>query len=325
MIPTYINKWLNIIEKMNNDNTYKLAWGRAIIECVVLDEYIKEDDYVIVDFQHISEKMLKYYWNQCFFFNLKQSPYVDKISLIQSYTENLIKEYKEKSGKIIPIWFDECKLFFEKHDLKTYNDTIIMISKVLPKDVSYRFLKTPDGIEEVYEYIHGNKFIKIKYTDACCLKEYSILISQLLNYKWTQLLEKFNYAPKIASKVKGISENNIHRSSLTKYKNVLLEQFKDGKILDFYTGKELSEDDISIDHVIPWSYIYSDDIWNLVITSNSYNSSKSNAIPSEEIITKLEERNKSLLDVITQSKYKLQLDASIKNQTLRKIYYDCRL
>ena len=87
--------------------------------------------------------------------------YINKVVLFDY--EKLIKEYKEKSGKIIPIWFDECKLFFEKHDLKTYNDTIVMISKVLPKDVSYRFLKTQDGIEEVYEYIQGNKFIKIKY------------------------------------------------------------------------------------------------------------------------------------------------------------------
>ena len=29
---SYIKQWLEIIENMNNDNTYKLAWGRAIIE-----------------------------------------------------------------------------------------------------------------------------------------------------------------------------------------------------------------------------------------------------------------------------------------------------
>lgn len=28
----YINDWLNIIENMNNDNTYKLVWGRALLE-----------------------------------------------------------------------------------------------------------------------------------------------------------------------------------------------------------------------------------------------------------------------------------------------------
>ena len=37
------------------------------------------------------------------------------------------------------------------------------------------------------------------------LKEYSIILSKLLNYKWAQLLEKFNFCPKIANKVNGIS------------------------------------------------------------------------------------------------------------------------
>lgn len=31
MISNYIKNWINVIEQMNNDNTYKLAWGRAIL------------------------------------------------------------------------------------------------------------------------------------------------------------------------------------------------------------------------------------------------------------------------------------------------------
>ena len=59
---------------------------------------------------------------------------------------------------------------------------------------------------------------------------------------------------------------------------------QEGKIIDFYTGDILEQNDISLDHVIPWSFMYSDDIWNLVITSKSVNSKKSNSIPSEETI-----------------------------------------
>ncbi len=39
MIPAYIKNWLTIIEQMNNDNTYKLAWGRAAVECVYFEDY----------------------------------------------------------------------------------------------------------------------------------------------------------------------------------------------------------------------------------------------------------------------------------------------
>ena len=75
MISKYINDWLDIIEKMNNDNTYKLAWGRALLECISFDKCYKENaEKVFIKFEDIAECMIKYYWNQMFFFNLKQSP-----------------------------------------------------------------------------------------------------------------------------------------------------------------------------------------------------------------------------------------------------------
>ena len=67
MIPSYIKDWLTIIEQMNNDNTYKLAWGRAVIECVAFDDFDIINNNAIISFDNISLRMLKYYWNQLFF------------------------------------------------------------------------------------------------------------------------------------------------------------------------------------------------------------------------------------------------------------------
>lgn len=39
MIPKYINDWLRIIESMKNDNTYKLVWGRALVEYIYYQKY----------------------------------------------------------------------------------------------------------------------------------------------------------------------------------------------------------------------------------------------------------------------------------------------
>ena len=35
----YIKNWLDIIENMNNDNTYKSAWGRALLELIIAVSY----------------------------------------------------------------------------------------------------------------------------------------------------------------------------------------------------------------------------------------------------------------------------------------------
>ena len=66
MIPSYINDWIRIIEQMNNTNTYKLALGRALIECVVFDCVQKVDKNVIIPFRNIASHMLEYYRNQTF-------------------------------------------------------------------------------------------------------------------------------------------------------------------------------------------------------------------------------------------------------------------
>ena len=49
MIPNYIQDWIDIIENMNNDNTYKLAWGRAIVEHI---KNIGDFNKVIATFSH---------------------------------------------------------------------------------------------------------------------------------------------------------------------------------------------------------------------------------------------------------------------------------
>lgn len=162
-------------------------------------------------------------------------------------------------------------------------------------------------------------FISFTKQQALSLKEYSFVLSQLINFKWAQLLEKFNHSPRIASKVKDISDNTIKRSSLTKYKNILLKS-NNYQAIDFYTGKVLQENDISVDHVIPWSFMYSDDIWNLVLTSKSNNSSKSNIIPSQDVIESLKERNARLVKLINDSKYKDELLLAIENDYVDKFY-----
>lgn len=323
MIPTYVNEWLQIIDEMQNDNTYKLAFGRALIENIVFKNYEIIDNKVIIDFNEISKCMLKYYWNQIFYFNLKQSPYLNKEPVICKDTKQLIELYKSITQSNIPKWYDEAVLVIQKFAPNNFDKIVNHISKTLHENVCWRF-KIANGSEiNIYEY--ESKVSKIIFTkdNALILSEYAVIISKLLNYKWTQLLEKFNFAPKIASKVNGISETKLRRNSLKKFKDVLLLEYN-GKALDFYTGQELIESDISIDHVIPWSFMYSDDIWNLVITSKSHNSIKSNSIPSEQIIEKLKKRNLKLVNILTGT-FKSDLELSIKNNYLDRFYYECKL
>ena len=318
----YIQDWIDIIENMSNDNTYKLAWGRAIIEIVTELRVI--EDINVFTFEKISLKMIKYYWNQTFFFNLKQSSNTKKPPVLVQQVDLLINKYKEATNSSIPIWFDKAEIELKK-DSVFYNKVIQKCARKLKDDVSWRFMNINKQTLPVYELNLDALMISLTKEQVLLLKEYNFVLSQLLNYKWAQLLEKYNNTPRIASKVKGISDNTIKRSNLTKYKNILLENMNN-EAIDFYTGNKINKnDEISVDHVIPWSFMYSDDIWNLVITSKSYNSSKYNHIPSQDIIEKLKRRNQILLQTISDSKYKHELEQAINNDYVDKFYLSMKL
>jgi len=133
------------------------------------------------------------------------------------------------------------------------------------------------------------------------------------------LLEKYNNAPKIANKIKGEQEG-INRGSLSKFRKILLESVDTLQPVDFYTGKILQDNDISVDHVIPWSFIYSDDLWNLVLTSSSENSKKGRSIVSKEIINKLRHRNLELIKKLSDTKYIDELILAQENNYVEKFY-----
>ena len=131
----YFKDWLTVIDGMNNENTYKLAWGRAIIElCHSFD--VVEGVPTVFTFEQIGEYVLKYFWNQTYFFKLYQGPAKSKPK-IQQITEEVIEYYRSMIQSKIPDWFDKAKPILTK-DRTKYNRFLREISTALKQDVDYR-------------------------------------------------------------------------------------------------------------------------------------------------------------------------------------------
>ncbi len=317
----YIEQWLKVIDGMSNENTYKLAWGRAVVEICHFSDLKSESD-LEAHFDEISEHFLKYFWNQSYFFKLYQGPAKSK-PVIQQITEEMILVYQKKSESKLPVWFDIAKQILME-DREWYNKMVTRISSAIRADVCWRFIKVGKEDIPLYSLDREKRFIRLTHQQVEIIHDHAFVLSQLLNYRWAQLLEKFNTSPRIAMKVKGISEEGIRRSSLSKFKQALLAQFPDGKVTDFYSGELIDPNDISIDHVIPWSFMYSDDIWNLVITSKSHNSRKSNTLVDEEVIERLKQRNLQLKEVVPEN-YRNEIDASIELKLIEKYYFQFKI
>ncbi|QKE71316.1 HNH endonuclease [Arthrobacter citreus] len=293
----YVNQWHKLILNCSFDNTYKMVWGKALVELSlnVSDDY--ENDIVVFNFKDIAELCLKYYWNQIIYFNLIQSANIKKPPEIVGITKQLINVYFEKRGSVQPVRFE--KIDFDSIGLtNNYFTSVKKIIKTLKQDVCWRFMNLNGNTYEIYQLNRVEGKVYFTKQNAILLKIHNDYLFTVINYRWTQMLEGFNYSPRISRKVRAIDEDKIRRSSLKKFHKYIDLLFKDGIRKCFYCGETIIEKDLSVDHVIPWSYMFSDDLWNLVYCHKGENSEKSNRMPLENDILRLEERNKVLLQEI---------------------------
>mgnify|MGYP001263060613 FL=1 len=306
----YIKDLCEAIQNGEMENTYKMVWIRSIVETCVLEPSLQT-----IHFDKLSKKIFGYYWNQTIYFDLEQSPNPQKRPEIYQIVVEEIERYRSKYG-YQPQWFSRIE---NKVDVPNKK-----ISSILTKDVCWRFPKVGGTTYNLYDLDKKNRTISLFNPNL--LVDYSKVLFDLINYRWTQKLEEFNHSPRISKKVRGTDREDIKRSPLTKYKKYL--DLENPEHICFHTGKKIEDENLSIDHVLPWSYLFSDDLWNLVYVDRSFNSSKGNQIPSEETINKLEKRNLILMEKVNSigmlDKNIEELQLSITDGLVKKFWVGCQ-
>ena len=306
----YIKDLTYVIQNGEMENTYKMVWVRSIVETCVLDPNVQE-----IQFDHLSKLIFGYYWNQTIYFDLEQSPNPLKRPVIYQIVKEEISEYRHKNGKQ-PVWFSGAE--------NSVSIPVSKISTILSKDVCWRFPKVGKENFDLYDLDIKSRTIILHRTDL--IREYANVLFDVINYRWTQKLEEFNHSPRISQKVRGTDRENIRRKSLAKFRKYL--DLENPDHVCFHTGRKIKYENLSIDHVLPWSYLFSDNLWNLVYVDKSFNSSKGNIIPKEETIEKLGKRNihllKSMEIEFPNTKVTDELKLSIETDLIRKIWVGCK-
>jgi 5-methylcytosine-specific restriction endonuclease McrA len=306
----YIKDLTYVIHNGEMENTYKMVWIRSIVETCVLDPNVQE-----IQFDHLSKLIFGYYWNQTIYFDLEQSPNPLKRPVIYQIVKEEISEYRHKNGKQ-PVWFSGAE--------NSVSIPVSKISTILSKDVCWRFPKVGKENFDLYDLDIKSRTIILHRTDL--IREYANVLFDVINYRWTQKLEEFNHSPRISQKVRGTDRENIRRKSLAKFRKYL--DLENPDHVCFHTGRKIKYENLSIDHVLPWSYLFSDNLWNLVYVDKSFNSSKGNIIPKEETIEKLENRNihllKSMEIEFPNTKVTDELNLSIETDLIRKSWVGCK-
>ena len=295
----------NLINYGSMENTYKMSWIRSIVE------FCEESPKKIINLDDLSPLIFKYYWNQSIFFNLNQGQNRNFTPTIIQIVDKCITDYQLEFG-YKPESFIRVQ---KKIKIPTQK-----ISKVLAQDVCKRFLILDKKVSNFYKYDLQKR--KIKISNPRFLKEYSEVLYHLINYRWTQKLEETDGSPRISKKIKGVERDKTPKRGNLKVFHKFLD-IENPKKVCFLTGEKITGT-TSVDHIIPWSYMYSDDLWNLVYVKPEENSSKSNRIPNETLINKLNLRNKKLLKMLIKKKIKSkhleELKISIERDYVKKYW-----
>lgn len=304
-----------ILTKGKKDNTYKFALARFLVDYSnkLDDQYISrkvvDEEYEVIPYSLISKEFLKYYWHQICKYKIRQNFNPEKLPLIvQIIQDNFGPDF-------IPDPFEKMKP-------QSVTKAQAEITKKCFSEVIPRFQNLADGNrtaskQSFYEY--DTKSISIKPEALLFFKRNHKLLTEAVILEWAKFLERINHGlPRLISKI----EDPIpRRRSLEVYKRIL----RQGSERCFYCDNSLLEDIRSVhaDHFIPWSYVYEDELWNLVLACSRCNLQKHSSLPPVEFIGKLAHS----YDVQETKEFKkslLRLDASGHYEdALNKYYQSC--
>lgn len=143
--------------------------------------------------------------------------------------------------------------------------------------------------------IHGERFISIHPDWSEYLRLNFAIVEHWSDFALVLYLQKRNpNTPAIPSKVKP----PLKRASLSKQQTLWQTALKNKPTHCIYSGEEFNAIDKSnyaLDHFMPWSLVAHDQLWNLIPTSQSANSSKNNHIPHTDYVNKMIEQQYHLI------------------------------
>jgi len=307
----------SILTKGKKDNTYKFALARFLIEYAygLDDSYIKtlieKNEKVVVPYSIISKEFLKYYWHQICKYKIRQNYNTEKLPLIVQIIHSVF------GTQYIPDLFREM-------NTDMISSAEIQITKKCFSEVVPRFQNIIEGNHIItkkifYDYYDCN--LAIEPQALLFFKDNYVFLFKAVILEWAKFLEKINYGlPRLISK---IEREEVQRKSLEKVKSTFRNFFD----RCFYCGKllPLEKELIHVDHFIPWSYVFEDEFWNLVLACRHCNLMKHASLPPKRFIELLCIRNQQYsLDIqeLLKSIQRLEIDGN-PLKAITRHYQNC--
>ncbi len=271
--------FVSVLAHGSKANTYKFALARAILD------YCRDSTGYTIPYEYLADKFLKYYWHQECKLHIKQDHKINSnphvISIIRKIFGN------NTPGSYDLLADDDIILARRQILSKVFGHARSKTSLVVPKFQKIRTGRYSAENKIFYDYDDDAKVIKLDPAAYEFFRKNHSVLSRVVLVEWAKFLEKINDSlPRLIAKIE--SDDN-YRGDLTVYRKMYREHTDHC----FYCCTRLERGFIEVDHFIPWSYIFEDEPWNLVLACRECNSKKSNSLAQHEFKQELIHRNQT--------------------------------
>lgn len=310
--------FMSILRKGAKANTYKFALARAMLDHCREKRHAGPDSAEArkIPYGYLAGKFLKYYWHQECKFHIKQNFKEDQEpSAISAIREVFGSKSPGDFAKLDPADIERAKSLILRD---VFGHARKKTSLVVPK---FQNIKRGGGAalsDVFYEYSDDEQMMVLRPEAFTFFRDNNGILSEVVLAGWTKFLEPINNLPMLMAKVE---RDDSRRGSLTGVR----KEYLGHTCHCFYCGAKLERGSIDVDHVIPWSYMFEDDPWNLVLACTKCNCKKSDSLPQKEFLDLLIHRNLKYYDTVKRVKRSLdRLDSGRGWQPeIENHYHNC--
>ncbi len=267
-----------LFDKMSE--SYKIFWFQAIVNKVISEKEA-------LTYQELINEMIADSWYMVSEYKLNLGPSDTLEALVHYIYEISGLKTSEKKVNILN-YLEQCKD-------KKVSDMKRTLTYFVPYRLQAPFVETFAGSEWnlskpnlamrmnqekrlIYYYanIRGmSTSIYVRPEWCNYIRKNQEILKGWIQYNLIMYLQRRNpNVPGISSKLEPPQDRKLNK--VIKYWKTIMAITP---VTDIYGNEVLTEETLSIDHFIPWSYVAHDEFWNLHPTTKSINSSKSNYLP----------------------------------------------
>jgi hypothetical protein len=256
-----VNDVVALARGASMSTSYKPALLKALIRIV------RDSPSTEVPLARIGAEYLRLYWTQTVVFHLRQAATLQREPEIVRAIRSAAEIHGIRRLEALPA-----------------NARTELEREILRINVLEAFHRSkPIAMAPLFKWDRGAASIAVPMGALAFISANANVLESLANLWWARYLEKVNLlAPLVIEKVE---RDGAQRGSLSRYLT-LLQQLDEPYC--FYCGRELrTPQAIHVDHVIPWSFLLSDPLWDLVLACADCNLAKSDRLPTPEFLDKL--------------------------------------